>query len=364
MRTRAADMTQGTAQLEKLIARTNDEGAPVPLPLTKAAPGLISAGVSVVVPTPEGAVRIGSAPINAECVADLDKADVAIINRAMTTKIRASFEDMAENEEAPFDGVSAGSVALLVPSVRNQLDEAHRRAMSRRIEPPDKAVGARIRPIASEEAITAVMRTTPRLVIATGSKGPTILKLTLMLGEPALVFDKLQPTGAHKSTWGRAVVLARYAIGGTAVLSPSLSEKQRLAAMSFDRAELRHSNFIARGFSLHNYGTPLQPSASGEVLWALRAYERLSEETRLKALLYRTVRELADKHSEAVARRYLFCHWLVRVVSTLGRLHDWKPTFLCSTESPLVKICLDSGTYSLALVLDRALKGKSPGTKE
>ena len=180
------------------------------------------------------------------------------------------------------------------------------------------------------------------------------------------------PSGYMIKTWNIATWVVRFITGGTDAVSALNTADARLTSHSVNEAEARHRRFVYEAFDPRKY--PLvskggAPTGGENLVWTLYCAERRAEELDLCQTLFdklRIMRKSASLRSkknhekDAMLRRYLFGHWIVRL--TTGIYHEKPaPIFLCSPRSPLFDLCSDN---ELGKLFDRVLSGKGiPSSK-
>ena len=306
--------------------------------------------------------------------AELQQEQGDYILDSMDTYLRPSLAERAKYPERTRSATEFGAVGHLTVARREELDQAADalRELSVPRKKLLKAAGGRPDGDEVRSTVMFALRCAPAEVIIAGSSYPSRERLELLLAELRLVGDSPLPSGYMIKTWNIATWVVRFITGGTDAVSALNTADARLTSHSISEAEARHRRFVYEAFDPRKY--PLvskggAPTGGENLVWTLYCAERRAEELDLCQTLFdklRIMRKSASLRSkksherDAMLRRYLFGHWIVRL--TTGIYHEKPaPIFLCSPRSPLFDLCSDN---ELGKLFDRVLSGKGiPSSK-
>ena len=83
-----------------------------------------------------------------------------------------------------------------------------------------------------------------------------------------------------------------------------------------------------------------EPSAGEALIWCYYLMERRDEELELCRLLFEAIQRIVEIHDVAVARNFLFCHWIMRLDKGFFAAGPSAGDFIVSLESELLPIFL------------------------
>ena len=259
---------------------------------------------------------------------------------------------------------------MLTAAARRDFD--NRAAGTRRLEVPKEALkmaaGGKPSGVESQMVSLMMLRLAPSAVIVHGKRGLTHVQADLWLSEIGLVGNTPLPSGAKVRGWHAATRFVRYILGGSAAVSTRLTDKARRKAIRIQTCIDKYYLCLTQAFDGYTYhpGGLACPTAGEAMVWKYYLIERLAEERHIARILFEKVQEIGAAHGVNVAVRFLFCHFLLRLITGLYAEVNGKPPmplFVASAESVVLDICKDQGPRSQAGLLDELLKGKAYSKK-
>ena len=318
-----------------------------------------------------GSTRIANTG-TAESALELPSEEGVYILDSLDTHLRPDRHVRAKQEERTREAIEFGEAGLLTVARREEFDRAADALREMKLPRKKllKAAGGRPDGREALETVMFALRCAPAEVISAGRDAPSRESLELLLAELGLVGGSPLPSGIIVKNWHIATWVVRFITGGTDAVSSANTDGQRLSSHQLNASEERHRRFVYDAFDPRSY--PLvgaRPPTGGEnIAWHLYCIERREEELALCRILFAKLRLIKSRASgkaeskQAIVRRYLFAHWVVRLVT--GIYHEKPaPIFLASPDSPLVELCRDG---ELGKLFDKVLSGKkiSPDSKK
>lgn len=310
-----------------------------------------------------GSTRIANTG-TAESALELSDEEGVYILDSLDTHLRPDRHVRAKQEERTREAIEFGEAGLLTVARREEFDRAADALREMKLPRKKllKAAGGRPDGREALETVMFALRCAPAEVISAGRDAPSRETLELLLAELGLVGGSPLPSGIIVKNWHIATWIVRFITGGTDAVSSANTDGQRLSSHQLNASEERHRRFVYDAFDPRSY--PLvgaRPPTGGEnIAWHLYCIERREEELALCRILFAKLRLIKSRASgkadskQAIVRRYLFAHWVVRLVT--GIYHEKPaPIFLASPDSPLVELCRDG---ELGKLFDKVLSGK------
>ena len=315
---------------------------------------------------PAGAVRLGGTG-TAESAGDIDANEGMYILKSIDTFVRPGKKVRAKETERTRTANDFGGAGILTVERREEMDAAADALRNLKLPLKTLLKSAGGKPDGTEAAQTVMfaLRCAPAEVMTAGRDEPTREYLELVLAELGLVGDRPLPSGMMTRNWKISTWIVRFITGGTNAVSSMGGDSARLGAHVINSAETRHRRFVYDAFDTHTYqlASGSRPPTGGQsIVWHLYCIERREEELCLCTILYRNLRALASSRlanrkpdkQNAMLRRYLFGHWVLRLTTGIYSPKP-APVFLASIDSPLVDLCEDK---NLGKLFDRVLSGK------